>query len=262
MRPWPTCSRTSAISLGATDKISVPLSADLTDNMTVVIKRVKNARVTEQHRVPFPDEDRQRSDAGQGCHPDHLSRSTGHVVSHLRHRLCRRQIGRQDRGISQTAASSDHPAAAQRNQAAACIKYLRYRVEQSHYQQRTDCRRSQLRPRVLPRRWSPPGVGAIAISPAWLPCGTTRWLAGERNESLHRGVWNPQALPGSKMATVGPDWQTNPSDADHLGAELHSGPIRNTLQRLGLLEFALAGLVLTTENGEPTTAPEMILDLL
>ena len=54
----------------------------------------------------------------------------------------------------------------------------------------------------------------------------------------------PQALPGSKMATVGPDWQTNPATQITWGLQLHSGPVRNTLQRLGLLEFALAGLVL------------------
>ena len=43
----------------------------------------------------------------------------------------------------------------------------------------------------------------------------------------------PQALPGSKMASAGPDWADQPGHPDQVGSRLHPGPLRLTLRRLG-----------------------------
>ena len=45
----------------------------------------------------------------------------------------------------------------------------------------------------------------------------------------------PQSLPGSKMASVGADWQTNADHADPLGSDLHRRRVRHAVQRLGTL---------------------------
>ena len=57
----------------------------------------------------------------------------------------------------------------------------------------------------------------------------------------------PQALPGSKMATAGADWETNAGDPDRVGPRLRPGPLRHALRRVG----ALAGrrLVLSPSRG-------------
>ena len=73
----------------------------------------------------------------------------------------------------------------------------------------------------------------------------------------------PQALPGSKMATVGPDWQTNPATQITWGLNYIQGRYGTPCNAWGFLEFAFARLVLaTSDNCEPQAAPEMILDLL
>ena len=43
----------------------------------------------------------------------------------------------------------------------------------------------------------------------------------------------PQALPGSKMASAGSDWQTNPRTQITWGLELHRGPLRHPVRRVG-----------------------------
>ncbi len=43
----------------------------------------------------------------------------------------------------------------------------------------------------------------------------------------------PQALPGSKMASAGADWQTNPTTQIKWGLELHLLAVRHAVRRLG-----------------------------
>ena len=43
----------------------------------------------------------------------------------------------------------------------------------------------------------------------------------------------PQALPGSKMASAGADWQTNPATQIMLGPWLHQGHLRESVQCVG-----------------------------
>ncbi len=58
----------------------------------------------------------------------------------------------------------------------------------------------------------------------------------------------PQALPGSRMASAGPDWQTNAATQIRWGLELHQGHLRFPVRRLG----SRAGhrLVLITTSGQ------------
>ena len=60
----------------------------------------------------------------------------------------------------------------------------------------------------------------------------------------------PQALPGSKMATAGADWETNAGNADRVGPRLHPGPLRHALRRVG----ALAGRRLVLSRSSCTSA--------
>ena len=43
----------------------------------------------------------------------------------------------------------------------------------------------------------------------------------------------PQALPGTKMATVGSDWRTNPATQIKWGLHVHPGLLRLAVRRLG-----------------------------
>ena len=43
----------------------------------------------------------------------------------------------------------------------------------------------------------------------------------------------PQALPGSRMASAGPDWQTNAATQIRWGLGVHQGHVRITVRRLG-----------------------------
>ena len=53
-------------------------------------------------------------------------------------------------------------------------------------------------------------------------------------ENASSGAYGiPQALPGSKMASAGADWRTNPITQINWGIRLHQGPLRHALLRLG-----------------------------
>ena len=110
----------------------------------------------------------------------------------------------------------------------------------------------QRRRRRNPAAWTPPFISpdpgsaqAIAYGmvqargwgDAEFACLVALWNkeSGWRVNAYNRGSGAygiPQALPGSKMGSIAPDWETNPGDADHLGPQLHPGPLRDALRRV------------------------------
>ena len=53
----------------------------------------------------------------------------------------------------------------------------------------------------------------------------------------------PQSLPGSKMASAGSDWRTNPAHPDQVGAGLHPRPLRQPVRGVAAVERPLPALV-------------------
>ena len=107
--------------------------------------------------------------------------------------------------------------------------------------------------RPSPRRCSRSSASASSqmscLIPLWM--GESGWRVNAENSSS--GAYGiPQALPGSKMATAGADWQTNAGHPDRVGPGLHPGALRLTVRRLGLQ--AGPRLVLTAPV-TPTTRP-------
>ena len=146
------------ITLGATDKISVPLSADLTDKLTVVIQRVKNARVTEQHQVPFPTKTVNDPTLAKGVtriisrgQPGALS--VTYAIVYVDGKLVgKTEISRKLLQAPITQLQRE------RNQGAACSSAPSTGSSNPTTSSGTDRRRSQLRPRYRPEAGRRPGL--------------------------------------------------------------------------------------------------------
>ena len=196
------------ITLSTADKISVPVSADLADKLTVVIRRVKNSRVTERHQVPFPT---------KIINDQTLAKGVTRIIS-------RGQLGM------------------------VSVTYAMVYVD-GKLVGKTEVSRKLLQPPItqLQRNGTKPpppsttgssssstSSGPIVVDPnsaqgiaqkmvaarGWsdsdFSCLVTMWdhESGWRVNATnpYTGAYGiPQALPGSKMATVGADWQTNPA---------------------------------------------------
>ena len=77
--------------------------------------------------------------------------------------------------------------------------------------------------------WSSSEMSCLV--PLWT--GESGWRVNAENTSS--GAYGiPQSLPGSKMASAGADWQTNPVTQITVGPGLHPGALRLALRRLGL----------------------------
>jgi resuscitation-promoting factor RpfB len=197
-----------SITVGATDKISVPMSADLTDKLTVVIQRVKNTRVTEQRRVPFPT---------KVINDPTLAKGVTRIVS----------PGRP--GILSVTYAIVYVDGKLVGKTEISRKLLQAPITQL---QRNG---TKAPPPASTGSSSPtPSSGPIVVDPnsaqgiaqkmvaarGWsdsdFSCLVTMWdhESGWRVNATnpYTGAYGiPQALPGSKMATVGADWQTNPA---------------------------------------------------
>jgi len=199
------------ISLGATDKISVPLSADLTDNITVVIKRVKNARVTEQHQVPFPTKTVNDPTLAKGVtriisrgQPGTLSVTyaivyvDGKLVgkTEVSRKLLQAPITQLQRNGTKPPPASSTSGTGSSNPTTNSGPIV---VDPNSAQ-------GIAQKMVAARGWSDSDFSCLVTM--W--DHESGWRVNATNP--YTGAYGiPQALPGSKMATVGPDWQTNPA---------------------------------------------------
>ena len=197
-----------SITVGATDKISVPVSADLTDKLTVVIQRVKNTRVTEQHKVPF---------LTKVINDPTLAKGVTRIIS----------PGRP--GVLSVTYAIVYVDGKLVGKTEISRKLLQAPITQL---QRNG---TKAPPPASTGSSSPtPTSGPIVVDPnsaqgiaqkmvaarGWsnsdFSCLVTMWdhESGWRVNATnpYTGAYGiPQALPGSKMATVGADWQTNPA---------------------------------------------------
>jgi hypothetical protein len=184
------------------------MSADLTDKLTVVIQRVKNTRVTEQHQVPFPTKIINDSTLAKGVtriispgRPGVLSVTyaivyvDGKLVgkTEISRKLLQAPITQLQRNGTKapppasTGSSSPTPSSGpivvDPNSAQGIAQKM-----------------------VAARGWSDSDFSCLVTM--W--DHESGWRVNATNP--YTGAYGiPQALPGSKMATVGPDWQTNPA---------------------------------------------------
>lgn len=194
------------ISVGAADKLSVPLTADLTDQLSIVIKRVSKGTVTERHPVPFATKSTDDPTLAKGVTRVITPGKTGLMsVSYAVVYVDGKIIGKTE----------------------VAHKLLQAPVEQV---QRTGTKAFATPTPTGSGTSSPPivvdpnsaqgiaqkMVAARGWSDADFSCLVQMWdhESGWRVNATnaYSGAYGiPQALPGSKMASVGPDWQTNPA---------------------------------------------------
>jgi resuscitation-promoting factor RpfB len=195
------------VSVGAADKLSVPLTADLTDELTIVIQRVSKATVTERHPVPFATKSTDDPTLAKGVTrvitPGQagLMSVTYAVVyvdgtiigkTELAHKLLQAPVDQVQRTGTKasatptptpTSGTSSPPIVVDPNSAQGIAQKM-----------------------VAARGWSDADFSCLVQM--W--DHESGWRVNATN--AYSGAYGiPQALPGSKMASVGPDWQTNPA---------------------------------------------------
>jgi uncharacterized protein YabE (DUF348 family) len=196
------------VTVGGTDKISVPLSAQLADNLTVVIRRVRNARIIERRPVPFPT---------KSVNDPTLAKGVTRIVSPGQ------------RGVMAVTYAIVYVDGKLVGKTEISRKLLQAPI--------TQLQKNGTKPPPTPSPGSSDpttGSGPIVVDPGSAQAIAQKMVAarGWSDSDFsclvtmwdHEGGWRvnatnaysgaygiPQALPGSKMASIGPDWRTNPA---------------------------------------------------
>jgi uncharacterized protein YabE (DUF348 family) len=197
------------VALGAADKLSVPLTTRLTDHLVIVIKRVKNARVTERQPVPYATKTSDDPTLAKGVTRVITPGQAGVLaVTYAVVYVDGRVVGKTElaRKLLQapvtqiekngTKASSSAPTTGSSDAAASGAPIV---VDPNSAQ-------GIAQKMVAERGWSDADFSCLVQM--WNH--ESGWRVNATN--AYSGAYGiPQALPGSKMATIGPDWQTNPA---------------------------------------------------